>query len=160
VLLWFVVLAPIMVAEVFRSPMVDYRLVALGSLLPMLDLTTGTFSGLHTLAGSVAALGVVMLGTMRRRLARRRLLGVPIGLFCHLVLDGTWTRTKLFWWPASGWARPENPPEQGHSPAIWLVMELAAAALAVWAWRRYGLAQAENRQLLVRRGHLNRGVLK
>ena len=36
-LLWFVVLAPVAVAEIFRSPMVDYRLVALGAVLPLAE---------------------------------------------------------------------------------------------------------------------------
>ncbi len=158
-LLWFAVTAPILVAEVFRSPMVDYRLVAAGALLPLLEPLTGLFLGLHTLAGAVLALTVVMGATHGRRLVRRRLLGLPIGLFCHLVLDGTWTRTRLFWWPAFGSER-QPVPEAGRSPAVWLALECAGIALAAVAWRRYGLAVPDNRRLLASQGHLAREVLR
>lgn len=157
--LWFAVTAPILVAEVFRSPLVDYRLVAVGALLPLLEAVTGLFVGLHTLAGAVASLALVMAATSGRRLVRRRLLGLPIGLFCHLVLDGTWTRTRLFWWPAFGLAS-QPAPEVGRSPLVWLVLEAAGLALAVVAWRRYGLASPDNRRLLAAQGHLARGVLR
>lgn len=157
--LWFAVTAPILVAEVFRSPLVDYRLVAVGALLPLLEPVTGQFFGLHTLSGAVASLALVMAATTGRRLVRRRLLGIPIGLFCHLVLDGTWTRTRLFWWPAFGLGRQPSP-EVGRSPLVWLVLEAAGVALAVVAWRRYGLASPDNRRLLAAQGHLARGVLR
>lgn len=158
-LLWFAVTAPILVAEVFRSPLVDYRLVAVGALLPLLEPVTGLFLGLHTLVGAVLALAVVMGATTGRRLVRRRLLGLPIGLFCHLVLDGTWTRTRLFWWPAFGFDR-QPAPEVGRPPLVWFGLEVAGIALAVVAWRRYGLASPDNRRLLVAQGHLARGVLR
>ncbi len=157
--IWFAVTAPILVAEVFRSPMVDYRLVAVGALLPLLEPLTGVFVGLHTLAGAVASLGLVMAATTGRRLIRRRLLGLPIGLFCHLVLDGTWTRTRLFWWPAFGLGSQPSP-EVGRSPLVWLTLEAAGIALAVVAWRRYGLSSPDNRRLLTAQGHLARGVLR
>lgn len=159
-LLWFIVGAPIVVAEVFRSPLVDYRLVALGAVLPLLEVVAGRVVGLHTLAGSVACLGLVMALTVGRRLVRRRLLGVPIGLFLHLVLDGTWTSKELFWWPAFGFGiDAELLPESGRSAAFSLLLELAAIGLAVVAWRRYELGSADNRSLLMREGHLTRGVL-
>lgn len=158
-LLWFAVTAPILVAEVFRSPLVDYRLVAVGALLPLIEPLTGVFLGLHTLAGAVVALAVVMGATSGHRLLRRRLLGIPIGLFCHLVLDGTWATTRLFWWPAFGPGR-QPVPESGRSPLVWLVLEAAGIALAVVAWRRYGLASPANRRLLATQGHLARGVLR
>ncbi len=157
-LVWFVVAAPILVAETFKSPMVDYRMVALGAVLPLVEVVTGAFLGLHTLAAAVVSLGLVMAATSGRRLVRRRLLGLPIGLFCHLVLDATWTRTRLFWWPAFGFA-PVRPPEAGRAPVWSLVLELAGLGLGWWAWRRYDLADRGNRRLLVRTGHLARGVL-
>ncbi|MEZ5229357.1 MAG: hypothetical protein R2710_22670 [Acidimicrobiales bacterium] len=101
-LLWFAIMAPILVAEIFRSPMVDYRMVAIGAVLPVLEVVTGRALVLHTLLGSVAALGLVMALTQQRRLVRRRWLGIPIGLMFHLVLDGTWTSKALMWWPVFG----------------------------------------------------------
>jgi hypothetical protein len=158
-LLWFIVTAPVLVAEVFRSPMVDYRLVAVGALAPMVEVVTGTFLGLHTLVAPVVVLGAVMAATQGRRLVRRRLLGVPVGMFCHLLLDGTWLRADLFWWPSLGPAGIWSLVEEGRSPLWSIAMELAGAALGVWAWRRYALGDRANRALLVQRGHLARDVL-
>lgn len=160
-LLWFAVVAPVLVAEVFRSPMVDYRLVALGALAPLIEVALGRPSVLHTILGSVAALFGVMMATRNRRLLRRRLLGIPIGLFLHLVLDGTWTRSRLFWWPAFGAELSADELfETGRSPAVLVLMEVAAVVVAIWAWRRYGLNSSDNRSLLARRGHLSQGTLR
>lgn len=158
--LWFAVAAPVLVAEIFRSPLVDYRLVVAGSLLPLVEAVAGRPSILHTLLGAVVLLFGVMVTTINRRLVRRRLLGLPIGLFLHLVLDGTWTDARLFWWPALGTDLPSGLPITQRSPLLLVGLELAALALAVWAWRRYGLAEPSNRSLLVRQGHLTREVLR
>ncbi len=158
-LLWFAVLAPILVAEIFRSPMVDYRMVAIGALLPTLEVITGRALVLHTLLGSVAALGLVMALTQQRRLVRRRWLGLPIGLMFHLVLDGTWTSKALMWWPAFGLGFDDAVPEFSRGIVLPLLLELAAVAAGVWAWRRYELDQPEHREQLIRTGQLVRGVL-
>jgi hypothetical protein len=85
---------------------------------------------------------------------------VPIGLVLHLVLDGTWTSSRLFWWPAFGWSIDrEALPEVSGPPVILLLLDLAAAGLAVWAWRRYELGVGGNRRRLLRDGHLARGVV-
>ncbi len=160
VLLWFVVLAPVLVAEVFRSPMVDYRLVAMGAVLPLTEIVLGGARVLHTLLGATVVMGVVMAGTVGRRLIRRRLLGVPIGMFFHLVLDGTWTRASDFWWPFAGWRfESDSLPEFDRPVAVGLVMELVAVAVGIWAWRRYGLDDENNRRFFVSTGQLVRGVL-
>ena len=159
-LLWFAVLAPVIVAEVFRSPMVDYRLVAAGAVLPLVEAAFGGPSVLHTLLGAVVALTVVMLATIRRRLLRRRLLGVPIGLFLHLVLDGTWTDRTAFWWPVFGLDLDRDGLFELDRPLlVGLLLEALAVGCAVWAWRRYGLDQADNRRRLLVTGHLDRRVL-
>lgn len=158
--LWFAVLAPILVAEVFRSPMVDYRTVAIGALLPLIEAVFGLPAVLHTLAGSVVAMGLVMGVTVGRRLLRRRLLGLPIGLFLHLVLDATWTNSQLFWWPAFGFGFDgEKAPEAGRSIVLMLALDLLAIGFGWWASRRYELGRKEHRDLLIRTGHLARGVL-
>jgi hypothetical protein len=153
-LLWFIVVAPVIVAEVFRSPMVDYRLVALGAILPLVELAFGRAWVLHTLLAPVTVLTVVMLATVGRRLVRRRLLGIPIGMFLHLALDGSWDRAKLFWWPVFGFDLSDVPVPE--SQAVWfrLVLELVAVAVAAVAYRRYGLDQAPARERLLRSGHL------
>jgi hypothetical protein len=160
VVLWFAVLAPIIVAEVFRSPAVDYRLVSLGAVLPLVEVVTGQPVALHTLLAPVLVLAMVMAVTMRRRLLRRRLLGVPIGLFLHLVLDGTWASSQLFWWPAFGLELDAGAAWEASAPITLRVLaDLAAAGLGAWAWRRYQLGVGDNRQRLLRSGHLARGVV-
>ncbi len=158
-LLWFAIMAPILVAEIFRSPMVDYRMVALGALLPILDVVAGRALLFHTLLGSVAVLGLVMALTQQRRLVRRRWLGIPIGMMFHLVLDGTWTSKALMWWPAFGFRFDEAVPEFDRGIVVPVLLELAAVVAGVWAWRRYELDQPEHRNQLVRTGQLVRGVL-
>ncbi len=158
-LLWFAILAPILVAEVFRSPMIDYRLVVVGSVAPVGERLLGGANILHTLLGAVVALGLVMAATQGRRLVRRRWLGLPIGLLVHLVLDGTWTSKELMWWPAFGLGFDEPVPEFARPGAVVVAMELIAVAAGVWAWRRYGLDDSEDRARLVRTGQLARGVL-
>ena len=159
--LWFAILAPVAVAQVFKSPMVDYRLVAVGALLPLVELIFGGPRVLHTLVVSVAAMGLVMAFTSRRRLLRRRLLGVPIGLMVHLVLDGSWANQNLFWWPAFGADFPNDGlPEWSRSLLFGLLLEIAAVAVAVWAYRQYELDRAINRELLMNEGQLARSVLQ
>lgn len=159
-LLWFVIMAPIAVAEVFRSPMVDYRLVAIGAVVPLVEVLIGRSIGLHSLAASVLLLALVMGTTIGRRLLRRRLLGVPIGMFMHLVLDGTWMSSHLFWWPAFGLRLgDETVPESGRKLIVLVLFEILAIGFGWWAWRRYELGDPDNRRILVRRGHLARAVL-
>lgn len=154
-ILWFVVLSVVLVAVVFRSPAIDHRTVVLGALLPLVE---GLFGGprlLHSVVGAVALLGLVMLATSRRRLVRRRLLGVPIGLMCHLVLDGSFTRTDVFWWPVSGVAFADGQiPEIDHL-VLSLVLEVVAVAVGVWAWRLFDLADPAKRARLLADGRLD-----
>lgn len=159
-LIWFVVLAPVLVAEVFRSPMIDYRMVIFGSMLPVGEVVFGGAKVLHTLLGAVAALTIVMLATQGRLLLRRRLLGVPIGLFVHLVLDGSWADQELFWWPAFGTGFGGAPvPETSRSLLVIIVFELVGAGVGFWAWRRYDLAEPANRKRFLATGQLDRSVL-
>jgi hypothetical protein len=83
---------------------VDYRLIALGALLPLLiDLPFGHMAIGHSLVLSIGVLGVIMLATIRRpRLLRRRLLCIPIGMMAGLLLSGAWSHDHVFWWPFLG----------------------------------------------------------
>lgn len=157
-LFWFAFAAPFLVAEIFKSPMVDYRLVALGALLPLLEVVAGRAFVLHTLLAPVLALTVVMAATVGRRLVRRRLLGIPIGLFVHLVLDGTWASAQLFWWPLFGSSLGEVDLPESASPGLRLLLEVVGIAIAAVAWRRYGLADPAARNRLLRTGHLTAAV--
>jgi len=148
VVLWFVGVSFVAVWAIFRSPAIDYRLVMVGSVLPLVDLAVGRPFVLHTLAGAVVLLGVVMAVTVGRRLRRRRWLGVPIGVFCHLVLDGTWTDTRLFWWPVAGVSFLDRPlPEFADLRLVWMV-------------RRFRLDDPARRREFLRTGALGRDLAR
>lgn len=153
--LWFVGLSVALVWIVFQSPALDVRFVAAGALVPLLDLLTGGAFVLHTLVAAVVVLAVVMLATRHRRLARRRWLGLPIGMFLHLVLDATWATAALFWWPFLGGDPFDGAaPELDRPLGVVLAMEAAGVVALVWLWRAFGLADPDRRRLLLETGRL------
>jgi len=160
VFLWFAGMSFVLVWLVFRSPMVDYRLVVLGALLPLVELPIGEPRLLHSLTGSVALLGLAMVATPRRRLVQRRLVAIPIGVFLHLVLDGAWANTKAFWWPFSGldWSH-EALPELARG-GFDVVLEIAGGVALWWCWQRFGLADPARRDRFLRTGQLDRAVAR
>lgn len=154
-LIWFAVLSVLLVAVVFRSPGLDYRLVIAGSVLPVLEGLTGGPKLAHSLVGAVALLGLIMVATRRRRLLRRRLLGLPIGMMAHLVLDGAFTLTAVFWWPLTGTAFADGQiPEWDHL-GLSLVLELVGVGVGVWAWRWFGLDDPTTRRRFLHEGRLD-----
>ena len=156
-LLWFAGLSVVFVWWVFRSPALDYRLVMLGSVLPLGEAALGGPRVLHTLLAAVVVMLGIMVLTQRRRLLRRRLIGLPIGLLMHLVLDGVWSVTEVFWWPFLGLDFGAGGlPELGRSTAVVLLQELIGAAALVWFWHHFELGNRENRDRFVRTGHLPR----
>lgn len=154
-LIWFAALSVLLVAIVFRSPAVDYRMVMVGALLPLLEGILGGPRVLHSVVGAGGIMAAVVLATRNRRLVRRRLLGVPIGLMCHLVLDGSFTRTDVFWWPVSGTAFASGQiPELSHL-GVSLVLELVGIGVAIWAWGLFGLREPVNLRRFVHAGRLD-----
>lgn len=157
--LWFAALSAVVVWQVFRSPALDYRLVMVGAVLPVGEVVLGGPRLLHTLAFSVLVLTVVMLATQRRRLLRRRLISLPIGMLMHLVLDGVWTQAEVFWWPAFGWGFPDGTlPEFDRPAGVVIVLEAIGAAVLVWMWRTFGFDDPRRRAAFLRTGHLPRDV--
>jgi hypothetical protein len=152
--LWFVGTAIATVWFVFRDPRFDYRLLVAGSVLPLLDAFFGGALFLHTLVFSLVLLAVVMLATVGRRAARRLWLGLAIGTLLHLVFDGAWTDTAVFWWPLSGWSFDgAQLPEAARG--WWNVpLELAGLGILVWVWRTSRLADPERRAAVLRMGRL------
>jgi hypothetical protein len=160
-LLWFAGGSFVAVWAVFRSPALDYRLVMLGAILPLADLALGRARPLHTLFACVVVLLAVMLATRGRRLVRRQWLGLPIGMFLHLVLDGVWTRAHLFWWPLFGTAfGGGRAPELARGPAVDLLLEVLGAVALLWAWRRFDLADPVRRHRFVHTGQLSRDLMR
>lgn len=144
--------------QIFQSPAIDYRLVALGAVLPVAEVPFGS-GPLHSLLASTLVLTVVMLATRGRRLVRRRWLGIPIGMYFHLVLDLAWTRTETFWWPFLGWDLGDGAAFELDRGVWTLVMECVGILVAVWAYRRFGLDDPTRRDRFVRSGQLDRSVV-
>jgi len=159
-LLWFAGVASVIVWSVFRDTAIDYRLVMVGAIAPdAIDVFFGGARVLHTLLSAVVVLVVVMLATRGRRHLRRQLLAVPIGLFCHLVLDGMWTRTGTFWWPLIGGGfEGDRLPSLSRPVGLLVAQELAGLVALAWAYRRFRLGEPERRDLFLRTGRLGRDL--
>jgi hypothetical protein len=154
VLLWFAGTAVVTVWLVFRSPAIDYRLVVLGALLPLVELPFGEPRVLHSLTGAVALLVVAMIVTPRRRLVQRRLVAIPIGVFLHLVFDGIWADTDAFWWPFTGldWSHDELP--ELARGGLGVLLEIVGAGLLWWTWQGFRLDDPARRARFWRTGRL------
>jgi hypothetical protein len=154
VFLWFVGTAVITVWYVFRDPRFDYRLLIVGALLPELDGLFGGMRWMHSLLFSVALLAVVMAASVGRKPRRKLLLGLAIGTFLHLVFDGAWATTDVFWWPFTG-ASIGDEPLPSVQRGWWNVpLEAIGLAIIVWVWRRAGLATSTRRRAVARTGRL------
>lgn len=137
-LFWHVGGAIFLFRWIFRDPKVDFRLLALGAVLPdLIDLALGVFIGGPTtqrIGHSLAVpslVAVFLLLTTRRGRQRRTLMTVVVAWLFHLVLDGVWLREEVFLWPFFGW-------EQAAPPAgsIW------QRATEPWRWVKEALGLA------------------
>ena len=109
---------------------------------------------LHSLSFSVAVLAVVMVVSVGRKPRRKLLLGLAIGTFLHLVFDGAWATTEVFWWPFTG-ASIGDEPLPSVQRGWWNVpLEAIGLVIIVWVWRRAGLAAPRRRRSVVRTGRL------
>ncbi len=152
---WFVGTAVVAVGFVFRDPAFDYRLLILGSVLPLLDAPFGGARALHSVTVSIALLALVMLATSGRKPIRKLLLGLPIGMFLHLVFDGAWDDTNVFWWPFTGWSSNDQARLPIVSRGVWsVVLEIVGVGLCVWLWRLNGLSNAARRKQFLSDGRL------
>lgn len=151
---WFVGSVVVAVWWVFRDPAFDYRLLIVGSLLPLLELAFGGARILHSVTFAVALLAVLMLATPGRKPIRRMLLGLPIGLLLHLVFTGAWQTTAVFWWPFGGFGF-DDAPHPVWERGWWNVpLELIGLALCWWVHRRADLADGDRRATFRRTGRL------
>lgn len=154
-LFWFVGTAVVSVWYVFRDPSFDYRFLILGALAPdVIDGLWGGARGLHSVTLSVVTLIAVMLITIGRRARRKMLLGIPIGLFLHLVYDGAFANTSVFWWPFTGLSF-----DGSRLPVVergWtnIFFEIVGFGLCVFIWKRFTLSDARSRRVFRDTGRL------
>ena len=152
--LWFIGTAVLTVAYVFRDPTFDYRLLVVGSVLPLADAFTSGAGVLHTLVLSLVLMLVVMLSSVGRRPVRKLWLGLPIGTMLHLVFDGAWATTELFWWPLGGWSFEELALPEASRGWLAVPFELAGLLMVAWVWRRSHLGDPAARQAFLHQGRL------
>jgi hypothetical protein len=155
--LWFVCLTIAGTFLVFRDPKLDYRILAIGSILPdAVDLMARRGVGpAHSVVVVVGFLFAVMGVTIGRRPLRKRLLALPIGALAHLVLDAVWNNTPVFWWPFGSRLVHGSLPSFDRWPAVALVQEVVGVAVGVWCVRHFQLDRSERRSLFLRHGHLD-----
>jgi len=157
VVFWFIGTATLAVWHVFHDGRFDNRFLILGVLLPdAVDAIWGGARGMHTLVGSVAMLVVVMLATIGRRDRRRRLLALPIGVFLHLIFDGAFADTGVFWWPFVGISFDSAPLPVTNRGGISILLEVVGIGLCVHAWRIFGLRDPDRRRAFLASGTLTR----
>jgi hypothetical protein len=149
------------------NPRVDYRVVAVASLIPdIIDKPIGRLifksrfdSGRilgHTLLLNVALFCVLFF--MRGR-AKRQFVLVPISSLLHLAEDGMWSTPKVFWWPLFGSTFPKEPVSGGTlaflvpSAGI-LIQEVIGLAVMLWLFAAHGLLNREGIRSFLKTGHL------
>jgi hypothetical protein len=153
--LWFVGTAVLSIWYVFRDPAFDYRFLIAGVLLP--DVVDGLWGGaraLHSVTMSVVTLIGVMMLTIGRRVRRKMLLGIPIGMFLHLVYDGAFANTAVFWWPFTGLSFDGSQlpvVERGWNNVFF---EIIGLGLCVFIWRHFTLGQPASRRQFITTGRL------
>lgn len=152
---WFIATAAITIGFVFRDPNFDNRLLIVGSVLPAIEFVFGGARALHSITVSIALLAIVMLATTRGSGRRRTLLGLPIGMFLHLVFDAAWNDTDSFWWPFTGLSFGDR-----GIPIVdrgWgsVALEAIGVGACVWLWRTNRLRDPDRRRQFLRDGRLD-----
>lgn len=151
---WFIGTACLAVGFIFRDPRFDYRLLVVGSLVPLIDGFFEDASALHSITTSIVLLGVIMLATSGRKPIRKVLLGLPIGMFLHLVFDAAWNDTATFWWPFTGWEFVNQGAPVAGGGAWNRVLEAIGIAICIWLVRHNRLTTREGWRQFVGTGTL------
>jgi hypothetical protein len=156
VFFWFIGTAWLAVWLVFRDSRFDFRVLALGAVLPdLVDLPLGGARVLHSVTASVGLMMMVMVATIGRRAPRKRWLALPIGTFFHLVFDGAWNSTRVFWWPFTGVSWPDAELPSLSRGALSALLEVVGIAIIIWFVRMAGLDRPARRREFLRTGTLH-----
>ena len=153
--LWFAATAILAVKFVFNDPRFDYRLLVVGVLLPdAVDVFFGGARAMHSLLSSVVLLTLIMLFTRRGSMRRRRLLPLAIGTFLHLVFDGAFVNTDVFWWPFTGSSFGSAQLPAVERGLLNVPLEILGAIGMAWIIRRHGLIDNQARRRFIATGEL------
>ena len=153
---WFIGTAVLSVWFVFRDPAFDFRSLVIGALLPdFIDAIWGGALGFHSVTASVAMLVVVMLATIGRRPIRKRLLAIPIGMFLHLIYDGAFNNTQVFWWPFTGFSFSGDRLPVVDRGMLNIGFEIAGLLMCAFAWKKFRLGEPQRRQNFLKSGTLS-----
>lgn len=142
---------------IFNSKGIDYRAVALGSLLPfIIDLVIGKPSFGHSFLFPVLALVLVMLLTIgRSRLLRRRMLCVVIGIFFALILQFTFLHEQTWWWPTN-FNTQDGQVDLYPSVGIWILRDIVGLIAGYILFAIGELHIKENRDRFIKTGRLSK----
>ena len=154
---WFIATSIWSVWFVFRDPKFDYRLLAIAALVPdFVDGLRGAVGPMHSVVTSISVLFFIMIATAGRRPIRQRLLAIPIGMFMHLIYDGAFTDTIVFWWPFTGTALSNKSLPSIDRGLVNLPLELFGVVACIIAWRYFLLSNTNNRRAFFKVGSLQR----
>lgn len=154
-LFWFIATSILVIHYVFTDPQFDYRLLVVGSVVPVLGDVAGSWlSALNSLSFAVAVLIVVMATTIGKRQARRLLLGLPIGCLLHSVFGGSWNTTEMFWWPFAG-VNLAGMQGMALNRGVWsIVLEILGLGLTWWLLKKNQLLSLGRLRAWCRDGRL------
>lgn len=156
---WFIATSIWSVWFVFRDPKFDYRMLAIAALVPdLVDGLRGAVGPMHSVVTSVSVLFFIMISTAGRRPIRQRLLAIPIGMFMHLIYDGAFTDTNVFWWPFTGTALSNKSLQSIDRGLVNLPLELFGVVACIIAWRYFSLSNTNNRHAFLKIGSLQRAA--
>jgi len=130
---WFIGTSIATIWFVFHDKKFAYRLVVAGALAPdVIEVFLGRAGPLHSVVTMVAIMTAVMLITYGRKKSRSNMLAFVIGMFLHLVFDGAFANTKMFWWPISGLQFGDYALQVFDRGLINIPLEIIGVLLILW----------------------------
>jgi len=125
-LFWFIGTSVASVWSVFRDPKFAYRWVIVGALVPVFSVVT--------VVGMLVAVMLLTIGkNVSKKTVRKNFLALTIGLFMHLVFDGAFLSTKMFWWPLAGLSLNGYAIPLVERGFLNIPFELVGLALILWS---------------------------
>jgi hypothetical protein len=76
-------------------------------------------------------------------------------MILHLVFDGAWNNTEVFWWPFFGVSFDDSPLPVIDRGWWGVLLELIGLAICVWLWRHNELGNRARRARFLRDGQLD-----